>query len=276
MKNWLVITVDCDLRSDTVETRQETLDLLLGIFEDTGAAGHTTWFLNENQFFVTECHQRFLGEAVGRGDTIGVHDHVDFLSGNHREAAVRTYFERSRRAVQAWLSANGRPEPVIHHRMGCLYQREACYRALASLGYEVISDAYPGRTMPGHAGDVAFDNCDMPAGCMPFRHDEGNFTDCRSQTGTFLNFPVFHMFLRDLDFGKLEEWIAVGQRDGRDVMPFVWCFHPYELCHREPDGARNVIDRGEVDGLRENIRRFTEEYGLRPANLQACAETFGG
>jgi len=276
MKRHLVLTVDCDLRSDAVSTRQETLDLLLGVFEDTGAAGHTTWFLNENDFFITENHESFLREAARRGDTIGVHDHVDFLGGKRREEALFTHFGRSLRAVRKWLAASGGQADVPFHRMGCLYQREECYRALARLGYRVLSDAFPGQKRPDHAGDVAQDNREIPAPCRPYRHDPPNFADWRSTTGRFLQFPVFHMFLDDLDFERVKKWIAAGESSGYEHLPFVWCFHPYELCHREADGARNVIDPEATDELRENIRRLRDAAGLRPANLEACRQIHGG
>ena len=62
---------------------------------------------------------------------------------------------------------------------------------------------------------------------------------------------------------------------GRACLPFVWCFHPYELCAREDDGARNGIKNETVEALRENIQRMTHEFGLRPANLDTCEPLFG-
>ena len=276
MERHLVITVDCDLRSDTVEVRQQTLDILLGIFEDGGASGKVTWFLNENHFFITDNHESFLREAARRGDTIGVHDHVDFLGGKQREAAIHSYCDRSLKVVKRWLKANGFSDHVPYHRMGCLYQREECYRALAQLGYTVVSDTYPGYKLGDHSGDASFDNRDMPDGTVPYRHGPAGFADCNSSSGQFLHFPVFHMFLYDLDFGKLARCIDVGEEAGHDHMPFVWCFHPYELCFRDEGSARNRLDPDMVQGLRDNIRRFQEEYGLQPSNLATCAEIFGG
>ena len=145
----LVITVDADLRSDTVATRRETLDVLLGVFEDTGVAGHATWYLNENDFHITAEHPGFLREALRRGDTLGIHDHIDFMDGAFGVDAVEEYCSRSKTAVEGWLREHGRPRSVIHHRNGCLVQRPSIYEALRNLEYRVVSDVWPGNTRPG-------------------------------------------------------------------------------------------------------------------------------
>lgn len=273
----LVITVDADLRSDTVATRRETLDVLLGVFEDTGVAGNVTWFLNENDFHITENHEDFLREALRRGDTLGVHDHVDFLSGHgcRREPAIHTYCERSLRILRRWLRENGFPDHLPYHRMGCFYVREACYRALERLGYTVVSNGIVGRKELNHAGDLSCDCRHWPPACPPFRHDAHNFTDCHSRAGRFLNFPVFHMGIADVDFSQAEKWIAVANKDGRECPPFVWCFHPYEVCVREDGGGRNQVDPSIVETFRGIIRRFTKDLGASAANLETCAKVHG-
>lgn len=276
MKKYLAVTVDCDLRCDSVAQRQATLDALLGAFEDTALAGKATWFTNENQFFLTENHETFLREVLRRGDAVGVHNHVDFLDGKRREAALYEYFARSHRVLTGWLRANGRDRPPHCHRMGCLYQREECYAALARLDYTVVSDVYPGYKMPDHGNDTSFDNVSLPPATAPYRHDAGNFLDASSTAGRFLHFPVFHMFLHDLDFSKLREWIETGEKENLDALPFVWIFHPYEICEGLWETRTNDVDPDKVSKLKSDIERMTDEFDLEGINLDACEKIFGG
>jgi hypothetical protein len=155
--------------------------------------------------------------------------------------------------------------------MGCLYQRPECYRALGRLGYTVVSEVYPGYTMPDHAKDVSFDNLQVPAAVGPWRHDSENFLDHRSRTGQFLHLPVFHMFTRDVPFKKLEQWIEIAESGGRAAIPFVWIFHPYEICVAD----KTSVAETKRKGLEENIRRFIGAYHLEPANFRTLTAIFG-
>ena len=79
MKLYFLISVDCDLRISSVVIRDRSLTSLLDLFEKQNIAGHITWFINENDFALTHNHADFLNEIVSRGDTIGLHDHIDYL-----------------------------------------------------------------------------------------------------------------------------------------------------------------------------------------------------
>ena len=200
MQDLLLITVDCDLRCDDVDLRQESLDILLQVFAEVGAAGHITWFLNENDFEITKNHESFLREALRRGDTLGLHDHIDWLDGRWEFEPILEYCRNSKETVETWLAQNGYSDKVVYHRAGCLFQHPVEYVALKELGYTVISDVWPGNTRPNHTGHLAFDNRKLPVGIMPYRHDEGNFLDYTSRQGYFLHVPIMHMGLADLDF----------------------------------------------------------------------------
>ncbi|MBI4026172.1 MAG: hypothetical protein HY360_14390 [Verrucomicrobia bacterium] len=274
MQKYLVTTIDCDLRNDTVETRSRTLDALLSAFEDGGLAGHTTWFLNENHFFITENHEAFLRESCRRGDTIGVHDHVDFVNGKSREPSLHTWFARSLFVVRRWLNDHGYPDEIICHRMGCLYQRTECYRARATLGYRVVSEVYPGQKGVDHAKEPAYDNRDIPPGIRPYRHNPADFANYCSRQGHFLHTPICHMGMANLNFTAIEQWLATAGANRLEAIPLVWLFHPYEVTPWI-GGGWGEIDAGLVAKLRENISRLIQDYRLEPLNLKRCAELFG-
>jgi len=254
-----------------VAVRQAALDVLLEIFGKTGAAGRVTWFLNEHDFRLTENHPSFLSEAVRRGDVLGVHDHVDFLKGKDSEVVVYDFCAKSFAAVRQWLRQHGGGEDVTWHRWGCLYQRAECYRAIARLGYTVVSDAYPGQKEMNHAGEVSCDCREMPGAIPPWRHDAENFGDYRSRTGQFLHLPLFQMYIHNVDYGKLEQWVALGKEEGRPI-PFVWCFHPYEICVK--DKAR--LDEARIKMFEETVRRLLGQYQLEPANFKTLETVYGG
>ena len=59
-KVMFLISVDCDLRTSSVEIRDQSVKALLDLFAKKDVAGHITWFLNENDFAITHLHQEFL------------------------------------------------------------------------------------------------------------------------------------------------------------------------------------------------------------------------
>jgi hypothetical protein len=111
----------------------------------------------------------------------------------------------------------------------------------------------------------------MPAAVSPWRHDAENFSDFRSRAGQFLHFPLFLMFIHNVDYPKLEQWITVTEREARAI-PFVWCFHPYEICNKD----KTRLDDAKIRMLGDDIRRLVEFYHLMPANLKALTGLFGG
>ncbi len=91
MEKLFLVTVDCDLRCDDMALRQESLDVLLEVFTETRVSGHTTWFLNENDFALTENHESFLIEVLRRGDTLGLHDHFEPFKGLYETAPIQGF-----------------------------------------------------------------------------------------------------------------------------------------------------------------------------------------
>jgi hypothetical protein len=262
--NFLSVTVDCDLRCDEVSLRQESLDTLLGVFANVGAAGHTTWFVNENDFCVTKYHGSFLSKAIQRGDSLGLHDHFESFRGRYERAPIRAFCRRSLASFQEWLVRYGHDSEVLLHRNGCLVQRPAVYAALKDLGYRVVSEVWPGHTRPDRDGYPAFDNRSVPPGIMPYRHDEGNFDEYRSGEGWFLHFPVTHMGMADLDFAQMAHWLKLFA--DRSVNPgvLVWLFHPYEILNE----SRTAISRERVRTLESHLERCRADLGLAFANVE--------
>ena len=254
MELFFLVTVDCDLRCDDIALRQESLDMLLGVFDECGVGGHATWFLNENDFNLTDNHQPFLLEALKREDTIGIHDHLDEVPSIHDLDAIRERCATSRKRIEGWLAANGFDIGMKCHRNGCIVQSEAIYTALRELNYTIVSDVYPGTSGEDLARRPGYDNSHMPVGIIPYRHNEANFKDHESREGHFLHFPLMHMFLRDFDFAKVDEWIRGSQRREFKESVLSWVFHPYEIL-RQPE--KDGIDLEAVGMLRNCLPLLT-------------------
>jgi len=280
MRALFLVTVDCDLRSPDVAVREAALHALLDAFDECGVAGHVTWFLNENDFAITANHEAFLREALERGDTIGVHDHVDFMRGEFPVDEVEAYCGRSKAGVERWLAAHGRDEPVACHRMGCQVQRPSVYEALGRLGYSVVSDVWPGHARRGHADFQAFDNRDLPTGIGAYRHDAANFADHGSTEGRFVHIPVMHMGLatrmyHTLDHEAVGRWLEESMRGGVEPAVVTWLFHPYEIMTGERAADRGGIDAGRLETLRSHLRWAGDDRRLELASMAACAREVG-
>jgi len=273
MDRCFLITVDCDLRVDEQTERARALEALLDLFARHGLEGRVTWFVNEFDFAITSNHPAFLAEAIRRGDTIGLHDHIDFLDGRWEYDEILAFCARSKKAVETWCAANGGPEQIEFHRYGCLFQREVAYQALAELGYRALSDVYPGYRMPNHTERVSFDNREVPSGAAPYRHDEANFTDWRSREGRFLQVPVFHMFLASLSFEDLGRWFKAAAGRGDSLSAPAWCFHPYELAGGNyAEGWTGKISEEKIALLDTYLRILKNDCRVEFINMQACAE----
>ncbi|MEW6360456.1 MAG: hypothetical protein AB1696_29265 [Planctomycetota bacterium] len=266
-----LVTVDCDLRTDDVALRQESLDVLLGVFAQTGVSGHATWFLNENDFAITKNHESFLKEALRRGDSLGLHDHVDPFSDDYDKAILRDFCRRSKESVEAWLAANGAPRTIALHRNGCLAQHENIYDVLRELGYPVLSDVYPEHTFPNHKQNLSFDNRHIPVGIPPYRHDAANWQDYRSTAGCFLHIPVMYMFVREWDYGLVDRWLAAFERDGVEDPVLVWLFHPYEIMNK----AKTEISPENLAAMRAIIKGMAERYGATFASMDEIVRQVG-
>lgn len=258
MKKWLLITIDCDLRTDDVALRQASLDKLLQIFDEAGLAGHITWFLNENDFLITKNHGTFLEEALRRGDTLGVHDHFDSFEGILELGALRQFCGRSKRTVEEWLAAHGGPKKVIYHRNGSLAQHPNIYLVLKELRYTVLSDVWPGNSLRDFNGCVVFDNRSLPPGIQPYRHDVENIQGYRSERGHFLQFPVTHVQVRDLNYKVFERWQRAFSQASAEHGIFLWAFHPYEILTRE----HGTLSRHFQNLVRAQIDCFANEYQM--------------
>ena len=272
MQPYLLLTVDCDLRMASIFTRTKALDTLINLFEQFNIQGKATWFLNENHFFITENHELFLHKIAQRRDTIGIHDHVDLLDNKDNEIANYEFCKRSLNKVNIWLKKNFYTNSINCHRMGCLYQREVCYKALSRLGYTIISDAVPGDiSLSDHVGDFVYDNRYMPDALLPFFHDYNNYCDHSSTVGHFLNFPIFHMSIVNFNFKRLEKWIQISKEKNYDLLPIVWLFHPYEICSGE---GRNYLDEIKITLLQQDIERLISHYQLTPIGINECSTFF--
>jgi len=159
---------------------------------------------------------------------------------------------------------------------GAWGQRDTIYEALGRLGYEVVSDVWPGETRQGHRQFTAFDNRDVPVGIGAYRHDAHNFADHTSTRGRFLHIPVFHMGIgppgyEELSFVKLDAWVEAATN--REVAPIVltWLFHPYEIMCRGEDGkVASGIDAERVDRLTGVLRRVADDPRLVFSSMDEC------
>ena len=271
MRVLFLITVDCDLRCDDVDLRQESLEVLLDVFGEAELAGHITWFLNENDFYLTRNHEPFLMEVVRRGDGLGVHDHFERFRCVYQRETIRRFCLRSKETVERWLRENGHPMEVRLHRNGCLVQHPTIYAALKDLGYRVVSEVYPGKKGVDREDRPAYDNRSVPLGVMPYRHDEGNFMDWGSREGHFVQVPVMHMFLKNLDFKWMERWIGAFEQRHMEAGILLWLFHPYEVLGED----RRRISPEAVDVLRSHVERCRSEFGVKFANLEEALSLTG-
>jgi hypothetical protein len=262
--NFLSVTVDCDLRCDEIGLRQESLETLLSVCTEMGVAGHVTWFVNENDFALTQHHGSFLRKAIRRRDSLGLHDHFESFKGRYERAPIRAFCRRSLESLRAWLVQNGHDGEVILHRNGCLVQHPAVYAALKGLGYRVVSEVWPGHTRPDRDGYPAFDNRSVPAGITPFWHDEDNFQDVRSKKGYFLHVPVAHMGMIDLDFTHMAHWLELYANRSIDPGVLVWLFHPYEILNDD----RTAVSGERVQILKSHLDRCRTGLGLTFANME--------
>ena len=242
---------------------------MLDIFDKTGIKGHITWFLNENDFKITKNHASFLKEALKRADTLGVHDHIDWLDGNWAKGPIKDYCQKAKLSVETWLAQNNCYNKILYHRAGCLFQHPAEYTALRELGYRIISDIYPGNTYPNHTGHLSFDNREIPLGILPYWHDEDNFLDYKSKKGHFLQVPVMHMGLEDLNLTIIKKWEELFKNKGIGHGIFVWLFHPYEIIEKQDGKRREKISIHLTKRLEAHLSKCISE-GMRFVNMEEC------
>ncbi len=263
-----LMTVDCDhARNSPQSLRRKTLDALLETFAKTGLSGRVTWFINERyyDYSLTEHHGPVVQEFVRRGDTAGVHNHIDLLDGRWEYDLIYDHCRRSKEKLAAWLSANGTSLRLRCHRFGCLFQHKTAYAVIRDLGYEIVSDVWPGHEGKNHTQHPAFDNRAMPLGVPPYRHDAENWQDHAAQTGCFLHVPVMHMYLKDFEIGIAKRWIEAAQDSGKPPA-LTWLIHPYEVLNDE----RNDVSPAKVDKLRRHLEEAASQLEVRFVNMEQC------
>ena len=282
-------TVDCDLRVSSVAIRDRALWALHDLFAKEGVSGHVTWFVNENDFMLTHAHQPFLLEAVARGETIGVHDHIDFLDGDWTYGPVREFCEPSRQRVGAWLADNGCQQAVRCHRFGCVVQYAEAYRAVQDLGYTVCSDVVPGDMHLNHVGTLAYDNRHVPLGILPYYHGPDSIADYESSEGPTLQIPLLKASLtagpeeevppenlcswQRLNSRLVQAWIDGARQLGHGCCVMTFIFHPYELIEGLTGGLR--IDPAALAKLSQVIRMMRDEFGAEFLSMEECVAAFG-
>ena len=96
----------------SLSRRSKSMWIMIEAFAETGVSGHATWLLNENDFAITQNREPFLHEAIRRGDTLGVHDHLEPFEGVYEVGPIREFCGRSKYAVEDWLTAHGHSRSV--------------------------------------------------------------------------------------------------------------------------------------------------------------------
>ncbi|TVR63259.1 MAG: hypothetical protein EA426_00950, partial [Spirochaetaceae bacterium] len=240
-----------------------------------GASGGVTWFLNENDFFLTYAHSEFVTECARRGDTIGVHDHIDFLNGRWEYEAIREFCARSHARVADALSRIAYARPLTAHRFGCFFQHATAYRVVAELGYTICSELVPGVYHTNHTDLTSFDNREIPVGIRPFRHDASNFTEYSSRHGVFFHAPMVHSHLLadywpQFSFSILDDWIEQAQKTSEHPIVVTLCFHPYEIL----DIGSLSVDPKRLDHLGEICSRLSSEYSVEYVNIDDCQDRY--
>lgn len=278
MHTLFLITVDCDLRAASPEAGTAGLHAVLDVLGEEGLAGRVTWFVNENDFRFTEKHQDFLREVVARGDTLGIHDHLEVFTAQagdmapgYDTGAVLAYCRAARDRVMAWLKEAGGGAQVRAHRNGCLAQAPEIYEALAELGYTVLSDVWPRHRSNDRSGCQVLDNSAIPLGIAPYRHDAHNYADYMSTRGQFLQVPVAALFLGAFRCHLLERWLEAAHQQGVDTAVFTWCVHPYEMLNDD----RDAVSPGQVAVLRHHLHRLRTEYDVEFTSMLDLEEKMG-
>lgn len=271
-----LITVDCDLRVSSVVTRNESLFALMDIFDKQHVSGHVTWFLNEHDFAMTHSHPEFLREAIQRGDTLGVHDHIDFMGGRWEYDAIYDFCSQSQARIRSWLGANGHSLSLSSHRYGCWFQHPEAYRVLVDLGYTISSDVVPSVRHVNHTQELSFDNRDIPVGILPYTHTPESINDYRTNSGPLLQIPILRAtltadnlwtrFNRDI----VRDWIAGGQELGHGRAVICFHLHPYEVVN----WAKLEVDPASLAWLGEIITIMRDEYAAQFCNVEAYAARF--
>jgi len=211
--------------AEELDAYRQAVSCLLRVFEEHGLAGSVTWFLNERDVGWSRHLPDLLGEFVSRGDTVALHVHHNGLFRSSKLTTLDAVLEATRRAKEGLEFVTGKR--CFCHRSGCYFQAPFVYEALKELGFEALSDVFPGYKNTT-AARFFLDNSSVPLGASPWRHDCGNWMDYKSTSGHFLHVPVSAGGLGGLP--GLVDTLS-------DCSPGVvcWGLHPHEI--QNSDGS---------------------------------------
>ena len=258
---YFLFTVDCDLRISSSETRNESLLALVDVFDKNRLSGHITWFLNENDFVLTQLHQEFLKKIIKRNDAIGIHDHLDFMGSRRNYKAIYKFCSKSLERVKDWLKENKYKTKIQAHRFGNLLQHPEAYRALQNMGYSICSDVCPENSSKGLSGKPSFNNKNIPLGILPYRHNFKTIGSYKNDSGPLLQFPVIRGTLTadyaaPLSKNIINAWIKGAEKLGNKACVITFAFHPYEVV----DIDKLIVDKRKILGLENVITMMRKEY----------------
>jgi len=247
-------------RQPTVEeldAYRAAVSRLLSVFAEHGLAGGVTWFLNERDVGWSRHYADLLDEFASRGDTVALHVHHDDLFRSPKLATFDAVLEATREAKEALEAVTGKR--CFCHRSGCYFQAPFVYEALKALGFEAVSDVFPGYK-DTTAARFFLDNSSVPLGASPWRHDCDNWMDFTSTSGHFLQVPVSAGGLGGLP----------GLPDALDdcsLEVVCWGLHPHEL--QNPDGS---LSQENVDLLEQALERMDSLWSPTYTSLAEFAK----
>ncbi len=227
--------------AEELDAYRETVCCLLNVFQKHGLAGSVTWFLNERDVGWSQCFPDLLDEFVSRGDAVALHVHHNGLFRSSKLTAFNAVLEATCHAKENLESVTGKR--CCCHRSGCYFQAPFVYEALKELGFEALSDVFP-----GYKGTTAarffLDNSSVPLGAPPWRHDRCNWMDFTSASGHFLHVPV--------SAGSLDGLPGLTDTLSDCSAEVVcWGLHPHEIQH--PDGS---LSQESIELLEQALERM--------------------
>ena len=245
-------STDLTPTGEQTEAYREAVCEMMNIFDAEGLSGRATWFVNETDVKWSSVYVDLLKEFVERGDTVGLHIHHHGLFRSPVLRDRREVTEAGGEALEALEASCGRRCECF--RNGCYYQAEHVYEAVRDLGFEALSDVFPGYSGPTKCG-FRLENAAVPRSARPWRHDSQNWTDHESVSGSFLHIPVHCGCIGDLE--------AMVDRVEEHHIPVVcWGIHPHEL--QSPDGS---VSSGNCAMLSEAIGLMRERLAPRFMSL---------
>lgn len=277
---YYLFTVDGDLRIGDVEQQRAAIESLLRLLYEEGLAGEATWFINENDFAWTENHPSSLTEIVERGDAVGLHDHFDTHCIETYEDAL-PFAQRALQRLRRFLGDMDAGVEVLAHRSGCLHQRLPFYQVVRHLGYRIVSDVWPGMVWRGRMvphrhrpfrwveeseGAPLTENREVPLNGGWWRHDEGNWSDYRSEEGAFIQIPVVSFLLWN-HYEQYERLKAAYMAAPEEV---VLCsdIHPYDI----QSDLTGAVDENALGLLRDTLRQIKADFSPQFMNVVRFAQ----